>query len=49
VIPDTRFGIEKEEISYIFEMYYQIKRISSDKTQGTGLGLTIVKKSFERD
>ena len=47
VIADTGFGIEKDEISLIFERYYQIKRISPDKQTGTGLGLTIVKKILD--
>ena len=47
VISDTGFGIEKDEISLIFERYYQVKRISSDKQTGTGLGLTIVKKILD--
>ena len=47
MIYDTGFGMEKDEISLIFERYYQIKRITSDKQTGTGLGLTIVKKILD--
>jgi signal transduction histidine kinase len=47
VISDTGFGIEKDELSLIFDRYYQIKRISSEKQKGTGLGLTIVKKILD--
>jgi signal transduction histidine kinase len=47
VISDTGLGIEKDDISLIFERYYQIKRISSEKQAGTGLGLTIVKKILD--
>ena len=47
VISDTGLGIEKDEIPLIFERYYQIKRISSNKQAGTGLGLTIVKKILD--
>lgn len=47
VISDTGFGIEKDEISLIFDRYYQIKRISSESQTGTGLGLTIVKKILD--
>ena len=44
MISDTGFGIEKDELSLIFDGYHQIKRISSEKQKGTGVGLTIVKK-----
>jgi signal transduction histidine kinase len=47
VISDTGFGIEKDEISLIFDRYYQTKRISSNKQAGTGLGLAIVKKILD--
>jgi signal transduction histidine kinase len=47
VISDTGFGIEKDEISLIFERYYQVKRVSTELQTGTGLGLIIVKKILD--
>ncbi len=47
IVSDTGPGIDKEEISNIFNRYHQIKRISTETPQGTGLGLTIVKKLLE--
>ncbi|MCL5030794.1 MAG: HAMP domain-containing histidine kinase [Bacteroidetes bacterium] len=46
-ITDNGLGIAEEEIPNIFERYYQVKRISIDNKQGTGLGLTIVKKILD--
>ncbi|HKI78222.1 MAG TPA: ATP-binding protein [Ignavibacteriaceae bacterium] len=46
-LSDNGRGIEKEELPFIFDRYHQIKRISSEKPQGTGLGLTIVKKILD--
>jgi len=43
-IKDSGQGIKGEDIPYIFDRYYQIKRVSSGKSEGTGLGLSIVKK-----
>ena len=42
-ISDTGVGIPEDELSYIFQRYYQSSRTKGSK-QGTGLGLTIVKK-----
>ena len=42
-ISDTGVGIPQEELAYIFQRYYQSSRTKGSK-QGTGLGLTIVKK-----
>lgn len=42
-ISDTGVGIPKDELAYIFQRYYQSSRTKGSK-QGTGLGLTIVKK-----
>lgn len=44
VISDNGPGIEKDQIPFIFDRYHQIKRVSTETSQGTGLGLTIVKK-----
>lgn len=42
-ISDTGIGIPKDELAFIFQRYYQSSRTKGSK-QGTGLGLTIVKK-----
>jgi signal transduction histidine kinase len=47
VISDNGPGIEKDQIKYIFDRYHQIKRVSTETSQGTGLGLTIVKKLLD--
>jgi len=46
-VSDTGLGIEKEDIPFVFERYYQAKRITSENSKGTGLGLTIVKKILD--
>ena len=46
-ITDSGAGIAEDEIQNIFERYYQVKRVSSENKQGTGLGLTIVKKILD--
>ncbi len=47
VISDSGVGIKKGEAPLVFDRYYQIKRVSSDKSNGTGLGLAIVKKIID--
>lgn len=47
VISDNGPGIEKDQIPHIFDRYHQIKRLSTEASQGTGLGLTIVKKLLD--
>ncbi len=42
-ISDTGVGIPEDEFAFIFQRYYQSSRTKGSK-QGTGLGLTIVKK-----
>ncbi|MGL5336667.1 MAG: response regulator [Enterovibrio sp.] len=44
VISDSGIGIEKENISKVFENFVQIDNTSKRKYQGTGLGLPICKK-----
>jgi len=39
--------MSQEEIPFIFERYYQVKRISYDKYLGSGLGLSIVKRILD--
>ncbi|MFZ2322327.1 MAG: ATP-binding protein [Ignavibacteriaceae bacterium] len=46
-INDTGIGINSHDIHIIFDRYQQIKRVSSDTSAGTGLGLTIVKKILD--
>lgn len=46
-ITDTGIGIPKTFITKIFDKFVQVDRNSSLQYQGTGLGLTIVKKIIE--
>ena len=46
-VTDSGIGISKEEIPLIFDRYHQTKRVASEYQQGTGLGLTIVKKILD--
>jgi len=46
-VEDTGEGIPPEELESIFEKFHQIHRRGHGKTQGTGLGLTIVKSLIE--
>ena len=41
---DTGLGISREERPHIFEEFHQIARAAGDKTQGSGLGLTICRR-----
>ena len=47
IISDNGLGMSQEEIPFIFERYYQVKRISYDKYLGSGLGLSIVKRILD--
>ncbi len=47
IVSDNGPGIEKDQIEHIFDRYHQIKRVSTETSQGTGLGLTIVKKLID--
>ena len=43
-ISDTGFGIEKENINYIFKRFYRVDMTGSRMYGGTGLGLSIAKE-----
>ncbi len=45
---DKGKGIPKEDISYIFERLYTAEKSRNRKLQGSGIGLTIVKKLVEK-
>ena len=49
-VSDSGIGIPKEQLPYIWERYYKVKRSENYKraVKGTGLGLSIVKGVFER-
>ncbi len=46
-VKDTGIGIAKKNQKKIFEEFYQIKSSLADKTPGTGLGLSLVKRLVE--
>ena len=45
-ISDSGVGINEKDLPYVFDRYYQIKRVA-DKKSGVGLGLAIVKKILD--
>ena len=44
---DTGVGIPPEQREKIFEAFYQVHSGTTDKTPGTGLGLTLVRQMVE--
>ncbi|WP_024786712.1 HAMP domain-containing sensor histidine kinase [Lebetimonas sp. JH369] len=47
IVEDEGIGIKKEEISKITDEFYRIEKSRNKKTEGFGLGLSIVKKIVE--
>jgi signal transduction histidine kinase len=43
-VADTGPGIPREELEHVFEEFYQAARPEGDKSEGSGLGLTITKR-----
>jgi signal transduction histidine kinase len=46
-VEDTGIGIPKENLPYLFDQFYRVKRDGEHKSRGTGLGLSIAKKIVE--
>jgi signal transduction histidine kinase len=47
VVSDTGMGIAREDQEKIFDVFYQVKGELSNKTPGTGLGLSLVRRFVE--
>jgi signal transduction histidine kinase len=46
-VEDHGAGIPQDELKYIFDPFYRGKRAMEDQVEGTGLGLSLVKKIIE--
>lgn len=46
-VSDTGIGIEKENLDTIFERFHQVDRSLSRNTEGSGIGLTLVKSIID--
>ncbi|MFQ6108330.1 MAG: response regulator [Candidatus Aminicenantales bacterium] len=46
-VQDTGIGIDSKHIPFLFDQFYRVSRSESQKSKGTGLGLTIAKKIVE--
>ncbi|HLP62395.1 MAG TPA: ATP-binding protein [Candidatus Deferrimicrobium sp.] len=44
IVHDTGVGIPGDSLPYIFDRFYQVDKSRSQRSQGSGLGLSIVKK-----
>ncbi len=46
-IEDTGIGISEENLPFVFDQFYRVKKSGEKKSTGTGLGLSIAKKIVE--
>lgn len=46
-IEDTGMGIPEENLPFVFDQFFRVKREGEKKSKGTGLGLSIAKKITE--
>lgn len=46
-ISDTGPGLEKEEVDFIFERFYQVEKLNKTYYGGTGIGLEVVRSFVE--
>ncbi len=47
IVKDTGIGISKEKLDQIFERFYQVRSEEASSSQGTGIGLALVKEYIE--